>query len=64
MTTLDQAEADLRHAAEQAEQLRRLLAVQRADEEFRITRFEIVAGLVVIALVLVGSYFKPGPWFA
>ncbi len=58
--SIDQAEADLRHAAKQTEILRRHIAVQRANAEFKITRFEIVMGvLVVLGSIALSHVF---PW--
>lgn len=62
LVTLDQAEADLRHAAKQTEILRRHIAVQRANEEFRLTRFEIAAGVLVVLATIVLSHVFPWGW--
>lgn len=57
--SIDQAEADLHHAAEQTEILRRHIAVERANAEFKITRFEIVMGVLVVLGSIAWSYFHP-----
>lgn len=58
--SIDQAEADLLDLAERNEALLRHLALKRVDEEFRLTRFEAAAGvLVVIATIALSHVF---PW--
>lgn len=57
--SIDQAEADLHGLAKQTELLQRHIAMQRANAEFKITRFEIVVAVLTVAGSIAWSYFHP-----
>lgn len=59
MTSIDRAEADLHGLAEQTVLLQRHIAMERANAEFKITRFEIVVGVLVVLGSIAWSYFHP-----